>query len=840
MRPPRATYRLQFRQGMDFARAAGLAPYLARLGVSHLYASPLFQAVPGSTHGYDVTDHGRFDDELGGLEGFLRLSAALKAEGLGLILDIVPNHMAASPHNPWWRDLLRHGRDSAYAGHFDIDWSAPKLLLPKLGQPFGSALDAGELALGCDAEGLLLRYYEHAFPLTPSSWPLALEAAGEGFPAAESLPAWLIEPDNAGRLDSRLAALSKDRALLERLHAAQPWRLAHWRAGRDGLTYRRFFEISDLVGVRVEDERVFDDVHRLLFELLRDGHVDGVRVDHVDGLADPAGYLRRLKDSAPGAPPIWVEKILAPDEALPSDWPVAGTTGYEFARSVGGLLTDQEGAAALTAAYHDVIGAQPEPQAMLTEAKVEILTHNLAAELAVLVRHAGRAAAGDPQAGDWGPDTLRRALVALACAMPVYRTYLDGSTAPSDADDAILTRVEGDAKLSADLDDPAAVADLVRLLRFGQGEDAQRLRLRFQQTTGALMAKAMEDTLFYRYGRLLSANEVGAEPEPLGLDAEAFDRAVQARAARQPDGLNATATHDTKRGEDARMRIAAIADRPAAWSEAVRDWDALLAPAGSDAPGPETRWCFYQALLGAWAPGDRVALAARLSAYMLKAAREAKRETSWTRTNEAYERQLTGFVERALTADDRFAARFAELAAPFIAAGARKSLVQLALKLTLPGIPDIYQGTEWADLSLVDPDNRRPVDFAARSAEPDGPFDGMKASLLQHLLAMRRDRSALFALGRCQRLEQTAAGQGRYLGYGRQHERAVLLVLCELRTPLGNQTAAPAFVLPGPWRSLALRTVFPDARLDRTGDSISPHGGFGRSPVIVALGETEL
>ena len=327
IRMPTATYRVQFREGMDFARATAIVPYLAELGVSHLYASPIFQAQKGSTHGYDVTDHRRFDEELGGLDGFCRLSDALKQHGLGLILDIVPNHMAASVQNPWWADVLRHGRESRYAGHFDIDWEAPSLVLPILGQPYGDALEAGELTLGRDEAGYVLRYYEHAFPLSPATTATIAEAAGIDRSA---------RPD-----DATLERLSRDHELIHRIHEAQPYRLAYWRLARDGLTNRRFFEISDLVGVRVEEPRVFDDVHRFLFEMIEAGRVDGVRVDHVDGLADPAGYLERLAAELPLPVPVWVEKILARGEALPQDWPVAGTTGYEFADLVAATVTDR-------------------------------------------------------------------------------------------------------------------------------------------------------------------------------------------------------------------------------------------------------------------------------------------------------------------------------------------------------------------------------------------------------------------------------------------------------------------------------------------------------------------
>ena len=842
MRVPRATYRLQFREGMDFDRAAELVPYLTGLGVSHLYASPLFQATTGSTHGYDVTDHGRMDDSLGGIEGFLRLSTALRDAGLGLILDIVPNHMAASPENPWWRDVLRHGRDSAFAGHFDIDWSAPRLLLPFLGQPYGRTLEAGELKLAREADGPVLAYYEHAFPLDPRTWELVLGQAGLGPPEGPSAEAparfarWAADPANGNALDDRLARLSQDRALVDRVHEAQPWRLAYWRAGRDALTYRRFFEITGLVGVRVEEEAVFDDVHRFLFELVAAGHVDGLRIDHVDGLADPAGYLAQLKEKAPGHPPIWVEKILAAEEELPAAWPVAGTTGYEFARMAADVLTNPGGAAAVTAAYHDFIGATPDPDTMLADAKREILTWNLAAELEALTVLAGATAADDKAARDWGPDTLRRALVAVACAVPVYRTYLTAGHA-AEGDAAILEAVEHEARETAGLEDAEAVSDLLRLIRSGTGPAADRLRVRFQQTTGALMAKAMEDTLFYRYNRLVSANEVGGELDPLGIDGDAFHRAIAARATRQPHGLNATATHDTKRGEDARMRVAAIAEMPEAWRTAVVDWDARLS--GAEAPDAEMRWLFYQALLGIWEPGEREELAQRLSEFMLKAAREAKLATSWTAQNAEYEARLTGFVERAL-GDGAFAEAFEADARPFIAAGARKSLVQTALKLVLPGVPDIYQGTAWADLSLVDPDNRRPVDFEARQAALErqarpGRFNAANMSLIRRLLSLRAELPDLFANGTYRPLE-IEASDGRHLGAARAHGGAAVVLLAELSPPASRQPCAPRFRLPREWQGSAFEAVWPDAEIRHDAGTLAPADGFAESPVLVLRG----
>ena len=832
MRTPTATYRLQFREGMDFDRAAQLAPYLARLGISHLYASPLFQAMPGSTHGYDVTDHNAFDAALGGVDGFLRLSAALREQDLGLILDIVPNHMAASPANPWWRDVLRHGEDSRFAGHFDIDWSAPKLLVTVLGRPYGEALEKGEFSLGHAPDGLVWRYYEHEFPLDPRTWDEVLDAAGERLPEVREWTAWIGQESNARRLEERLGALSGDLAFMHRLHEAQPWRLTYWRAARDMLTHRRFFEITDLVGVRVENEAVFDDVHRLLFQMVAEGHVDGLRVDHVDGLADPAGYLAALKEKAPGHPPIWVEKILAADETVRKTWPVEGTTGYEFARAVAAAVTDPVGLEAIGIAYGGFRDHRPDYPSMLHEAKREILTRNLAAELERLTALAFAALAVDPVGRDWGPDSLRRGLVAIAMAMPVYRTYLgDPAGAASPEDERLLEEIEREAVELAELDDPAPVGVLVRLLQAGESETAALFRTRFQQTTGALMAKAVEDTLFYRFNRLLSSNEVGAEPDHAVLDVAAFHGEMETRIADQPLGLSATATHDTKRGEDARMRIAAIAESPERWAEGVERLESLVA--GPELPDAETRWTFYQALLGAWEPEDP-ALGERLAGFLVKAAREAKLRTSWVAQNEDYERRLAAFAARAV-ADERFRGTFDEIAAPFVAMGERKALAQLALKLTAPGVPDIYQGTEHADLSLVDPDNRRPVDFPLRERALDEAapgFDGRKMALLREGLRLRQTHPDLFAQGEYLPCPVEAPGPWRVAGFLRRHEDIALAVAVELSGREGE--GALRMSLPGPAPSAVLRT-WPEGEVAVDGCMLDLTPQSAQGPVWLAL-----
>ena len=823
-RIPTATYRLQFREGMTFERAAGLADYWQRLGIGHLYASPIFEATAGSTHGYDVTDHGALDADLGGREGFEAMSAALRRRDMGLVLDIVPNHMAASLENPWYRDVLRHGQASRYARHFDIDWAAPKLLVTTLGAPYGTVLEKGEFGLTLLADGPAFTIYDLAIPLDPTTWELVFDSAPEEMPTLPSAPhaeartEWferLMAEGHGHALKKHLARLGEDTSALNAIHEAQPWRLTYWRAARDTLTHRRFFEITDLIGVRVEDEAVFDDVHALLFELIEGGHVHGVRVDHVDGLADPAGYLEQLHDKMPKLAtgedvPVWVEKILGPDEHLPDPWPVEGTTGYEAATFIAGAFVDPQGREPMTAAYDDFTGVTHDFDAMLVEAKREILTRNLAAELRLLTAQAQAIAADDPVARDYGFDTLRRAIIALASAMPVYRTYLTrGPARPRDR--AILDAIEAEAVGAIDVEDAGAVGFVADLLRDGVGdehaEEHERLRRRFQQTTGALMAKALEDTLFYRYHRLVALNEVGGEPETFGLTDEAFHAAVAERAEHQANGLVATATHDTKRGEDARMRQAAIAAHAEAWSEHVGRWDATLVTRcrerNVEPPEAEMRWLFYQALLGAW-ENTAERLRERLSTFLVKAAREAKGETSWVRTDEDYEARLEAFVAAALPPGDAggsFLDAFLEDVGPIVATGGRFSLAQVALHLTLPGVPDIYQGTEDGDFSLVDPDNRRPPRFeelAARLDEPGEDFGGVKFALLHRLLRLRREEPDLFERGAYEPVGTRSEGRPP-LAFLRTHEGARILVVVDRRAAPEGPTTLD---IEGTWRDV--------------------------------------
>jgi (1->4)-alpha-D-glucan 1-alpha-D-glucosylmutase len=748
---PTGTYRLQLRGHMDFARAAALLPYLAKLGISHLYLSPMCMASPGSMHGYDAIDFNAIDPAIGGEQGFRTLRGSLEREGLGLIVDVVPNHMAASPSNRWWHDLLEWGGASAFAGHFDVDWSAPKLLLPVLGAAYGEVLADGLFKLRFDpsAGTFALAYHHLALPLTPPSYAVILERAkttaarelAGRFKAATPATALSIKAELAARsagdcgqeLARAASLLQADLAALDRLHDLQPWRLTHWRLARESLTYRRFFEISDLVAMRVEDPAVFRDVHQRVLALVSESAIAGLRIDHIDGLADPLAYLQRLRLAIGKDCYLVVEKILGAEEQLPEQWPVAGTTGYEFIRMLADVLVDRERLRELTRGYAAFTGGTCDWSRLMADVKRRTFVRNLAAELATLSARAFSLAQQELRTRDLGLDSLRTAIVEIAVALPVYRTYVDEAGVRRE-DQRLIEVAAQAARATREVEDPAAIDFVVRLLTLAFRSTSMRagaltFARRWQQTTGPLMAKAVEDTLFYRYNPLIALNEVGDEPGRLrGILADVHS-ALERRRATQPLGLNATSTHDTKRGEDARARLYGLSEIPELWLEAVGRWTRMNGRfrqvlADGTAPEPNLEWLFYQSLIGAWPPDlvatdDRGmrALKDRITTMMLKAAREAKLRTSWTRPDKAYERAISAFIARVLDTSSApaFVADFAGFAAPLFVSGALNGLTQALFKLVAPGVPDIYQGAELWDLSLVDPDNRRDVDFRLRS-----------------------------------------------------------------------------------------------------------------------------
>ncbi|SEI88184.1 maltooligosyl trehalose synthase [Sphingomonas sp. OV641] len=720
---PRATYRLQFHKDFTFADAEEIVPYLDRLGISHIYASPITTAAPGSTHGYDVVDPTSINPELGGEEGFRSLVKVLRARGMGMIIDIVPNHMGvAGDTNPWWNDVLRHGRASDYAEIFDIDWSRP-IVLPVLGTSLTQALAEGVIKVEHPNERWWITAYgKQHFPLRD-------------------------EDQNA-----------PDRERIEALLARQHYRLALWRTANDELNWRRFFAINELAGVRIEDPAVFEKTHQLYFRLHAEGLIDGVRVDHVDGLTDPLGYCRALRERL--GPDAWIviEKIVGPGEVLSEEWAVNGTSGYDFMEEVAALLHDPAGAAPLGALWHDVSGRPAELHSEELLARQQLLAWQFTGQLEGCVDAFARIA----------PDgvtraMLRRAVERLLWVFPVYRTY--GPDAP--VSDAAI-RKETRSRVAPHLPPgEEKVADLILEWLAGDGsgsveERADAVR-RFQQLSAPIAAKALEDTAFYRYGRLLSRNDVGFDAARMTMEPSTFHERMIARARHWPNAMLTTATHDHKRGEDTRARLAVLSSMPTRWRETVAEWEAIAEPMSSDVDRGD-RYMLFQSLLGAWPDRLTDNFADRISAWQTKALREAKLRSSWEAPNEDYETRCNDLA-RALITDPRFTAAIESFLAEIAPAAARNSLVQVALRYTLPGVPDLYQGTELADLSLVDPDNRRAVDFPARFAALDLP--PAKLQLIIALLAARRENPALFTGGSYE--PASATGTTRLLAFERRH-----------------------------------------------------------------------
>jgi (1->4)-alpha-D-glucan 1-alpha-D-glucosylmutase len=730
---PRATYRLQFHDGFTFADAEAIVPYLDRLGISHIYASPITVAAPGSTHFYDVADPTRISPALGGEEGFCSLVAALRARDMGVILDIVPNHMGvAGSANAWWNDVLRHGRDSAHAPVFDIDWDGP-IVLPVLGAPMSEALANGDLRLERDGDTWsVVAYGEHRFPIRD-----------EDQATAPDLPL----PD---------------------LLARQHYRLAWWRVANDELNWRRFFTINDLAGVPVEDPAVFDTTHALYIRLIRERLIDGVRVDHVDGLADPIGYCRTLRERLGDEAYILVEKILAPADPQPgADWGLDGTSGYDFMEQVSLLIHDGSGAETLEHLWSRLTGESADFAPEEFVARQDLLSWQFAGQLdRCVAAFAAIAPDGVTSA------MLRRAIERLLWVFPTYRTYGTGNAAP--ASDAPIRAVASERVAPLIPPGETAVVDMVLDWLAGTGpraaEAGEAVR-RLQQLSAPIAAKAVEDTAFYRYGRLLSRNDVGADAELLGIRPALFHELTQERAREVPNAMLTTATHDHKRGEDARARLAVLSAAPDAWAEQVERW----MRSSADAPvHPADRYMLFQSLTGAWPEGGSEGdFGERIKAWQRKALREAKLRSSWEAPDEAYEADAAALVD-ALLGDASFVAEMSAFVARIAPAALDNSLVHLLLRLTLPGVPDCYQGTELTDLSLVDPDNRRPVDFAQRMRLLEDGDLPPKMRLIVDLLALRRAHPALFEQGDYAPTAVTGPGADHLLAFERRHGDATL------------------------------------------------------------------
>jgi len=811
----RATYRLQLHPGFTLDDAAGIVAYLEQLGISHVYCSPYLRSTSGSTHGYDVVDHTQIDEELGGIEALERFCKVLSQHGMSHILDVVPNHMAvAGRANFAWWEVLQHGPDGRYARFFDIDWDPPeerlrgKVLLPVLGSRYGVVLDAGDLRLVEQDDDVVVSYYEHSFPLAPGS----LEQ--------------LLGPEPS------IERVNSEPALLHTLLERQYYRLAYWRTDLE-LNYRRFFDINELVALRMEEPEVFAHVHKVPFELVSAGKLDGLRIDHVDGLGAPNNYLKDLRAEV-GDAYLVVEKITEGDETIPREWPVDGTTGYDFLNLVGGLFVDGRAEKEMTSLYEEVIGAPEDPDDLVREAKQQVMSEMLAADIERLTHLLVKVCERHPQHRDYTRGELRDALRELIAGLDVYRTYVDPDTGTVRPEDAMRIRSAQQSAIERRSDLDAAVFEFLAglILLNHEGGPERDFILRFQQTTGPVTAKAVEDTVFYRYVRFVAVNEVGGDPRRFGLSPERFHDRM--RAAR-PRSMLATSTHDTKRSEDVRARLALLSEIPDAWREQVMRWKKMNERHRENGlPDPHAEYLLLQTLVGA-----HPLSADRAAAYMEKATKEAKRLTSWTVPNQDYDDALRGFVH-ALLDDAEFTAELDAFVGPLIEPGRVNSLAQTLLRLTCPGVPDTYQGTESWDLSLVDPDNRRPVDFemhaalleAADTASPEEALaradSGLpKMVVVARALALRRDEPDAFAAGAYDPIDIDGPGAGHVVGFRRAGRIACVvprLVLGrpenwrEARIRLGGDEWKNVFTAelsPGDTTAGELFTRFPVALLQR-------------------------
>ncbi|HEX6802706.1 MAG TPA: malto-oligosyltrehalose synthase [Terriglobales bacterium] len=896
-RIPLSTYRLQFNRNFTFAQAAEIVPYLAELGISHCYASPYLRARPGSMHGYDIIDHHHLNPEIGSPEDYERWVAALHEHGMGQILDVVPNHMGVmGSDNAWWLDVLENGEASSYAEFFDIDWEPlkdelqGKVLVAVLGDQYGTVLDRGELKLVFDAEKgeFSIWYFQHRFPVNPREYPRVLSVAAELMQtrpqgADEHLPELQSLISAFGHLPgrnetspekraersrdkeihkrrlaelcarshrvmacveqsvSRMNGVAGDSASFDQLHElikAQAFRLAYWRVAADDINYRRFFDVNDLAALRQENEEVFRQTHEFVLQLLREGKIDGLRIDHPDGLYNPRQYFQRLQCGADAAADcsakthyVVAEKILTGQEQLTPDWPIHGTTGYDFSNLVNGLFVDAGAERSLTQAYWSFMGDRPDFPELVYECKKLVMDRSLNSELNVLANHLSRIALADRHTCDFTVKSLRDALGEIVACFPVYRTYVSEHQV-SEVDRRYIVDAVECAKERASAAD-SSVYDFIRdVLLTSQAESHPEyyrnsvihFAMRFQQYSSAVMAKGLEDTSFYRYHRLVSLNDVGGNPSGFGASPERFHAAMRARAAQWPEAMLATSTHDSKRSEDVRARINVLSEVPDLWAGCVARWRELNRrhKRGDDIPTANDEYLLYQTLAGAWPLGGEAeslpgGFVQRINEYMLKAVREAKDKSSWANQNQEYESGLTDFVKAVLESEE-FRNAFTPLQNVISHFGMLNSLAQTVIKLTAPGVPDIYQGNELWEFSLVDPDNRRAVDYSERkrvfdqlrSASEknectcrlareltDSMRDGrIKEYVTWKTLALRKANPDPFSRGQYSALETVGMHATHVLAFARKFgdSQVVVIVprLCtrllgpEIRLPLGE------------------------------------------------------
>jgi (1->4)-alpha-D-glucan 1-alpha-D-glucosylmutase len=959
---PSATYRLQFNKSFTFEDAVNLVDYLDELGITDIYASPFLMARPGSMHGYDVTDQSRFNPEIGDEASFFRLSESLQRHGMGLVADVVPNHMCIThPSNVWWWDVLENGPSSPFARYFDIDWRPPKeelvnkVLLPTLGDQYGRVLENQEIQIAYGDGQFHVSVYDTPLPLAPRTWTMLLEPAvakmreklgaeNEHVAELESIVTALghlpghTETDDAKirerqrekeivkrrlsgllevsaeareAIDASLAEINGRRGeprsfdRLERLLESEAYRLSFWRVAMDEINYRRFFDINDLAAIRVEDAEVFSAVHKLIFDLVRQGHIRGLRVDHPDGLFEPEKYFRFLQDACKawsaasngknGANRtfyIVAEKILTGNEPLRTDWAVEGTTGYGFLNLVNGLFVDHTKERAFQQLYRRFTGWTAAFDDLVCDSKRLILQVAMSSELNVLARRLDHISEQHRWSRDFTLESLRDALREVLAAFPVYRTYVSADQTEVDAQDRRQVNI---AIREAKLRNPAiseSVFDFIQsvlLLEHPNGvDDAQRAEwkmfaMRFQQLSSPVMAKGVEDTAFYRYYPLASLNEVGGDPARFGVSVNAFHRRNLIRRELWPNGMSASSTHDTKRGEDVRARINVLSEAPGEWYRAIRRWrdlnrSAKTRVADRHAPDANEEYLLYQTLVGTWPlypmnPEEHEAYVRRIDCYMQKALHEAKVHTSWVNPNSEYEKAVTTFVERVLepSPDNVFLQELRQVQAPIAKAGLYNSIAQLVLKIASPGVPDFYQGNDLWAFDLVDPDNRRPVNYDVRrkmlrsfeeqaardrAALVDGlrenPCDGaIKLYITAEALRFRRDHRDLFAQGSYTALTAEGNRARHVLAFSRAagHQTLIAVIgrfflkLCNSHNkPIGDVWGNTSIALPKKTEHRSFRDVF-------TGESVTAEereGGlflpinkvFSRCPVALLFAES--
>jgi (1->4)-alpha-D-glucan 1-alpha-D-glucosylmutase len=890
VRIPTGTYRLQFSSKFTFKHALEIIPYLDELGISDVYSSPFFRSRPGSSHGYDVTNHNELNPEIGPREDFDAMVAAIRERNMGQIVDFVPNHMGITdPTNNWWMDVLENGPSSTFASFFDIDWDPVKeqlqnkVLLPILGDQFGKVLERGEFHIKFEEGAFFVTYYDWVLPLNPRTYHFILRVALQklaGYSdedmyldlesiltALEYLPQRTDTDEEKVRERAREKEVVKRRISrlcveypqvrdaieaamnqvegragsphsfdrLDQLLGAQAYRLSYWRVAAEEINYRRFFDVNELACIRAENPTVFETIHRLLLELLRSASTTGVRIDHVDGLRNPKQYLQALQEAylgsaGTGGRPdaldktegfyLIVEKILAEDEQFRTDWPAHGTTGYDFASDVTQLLVDTANGDAFSRIYRDFIDRYVHFDSLVYEKKKLVMDVALASDIETLGHMLSELAEHDRLHRDFTLDSLSTVVRELIACFPVYRTYITEETGLSESDRQVILRAVRAAKrrnAATDISIFDFLRDILLLEKFENFDEATCQKqiefvLKFQQCTGPIMAKGLEDTAFYIFNRLAGLNEVGGNPKQFGITIQRFHERNRARLASTPFTMLTTTTHDTKRSEDVRARIAVLSEIPDEWETSLFTWRKVNAKLkteidGESAPSANEEYLLYQTLLGTWPLSEEEVnddYILRMQQYLLKAIKEAKVNSSWIQPNEDWENAVNRFVSKVLAPEHGFQAAFAEAARKVAWHGMLNSLSQTILKLTCPGIPDLYQGTELWDFSLVDPDNRRPVDFQSREQALQQVQNATADELVQHwpdglvklfvttrLLRLRRREPELFQKGSYASVYANGPASNSCVSFlRRREEKRVLIVVPRLTTRLG-QPGAP-------------------------------------------------